>query len=90
MLTDRKIRDKEHEHVLNVWKKFEIKTMKDYHDLYLKCDVDVFEKCRKNSLENYELCPTHYLSEPGLSWDAMLKIPKIELEFIPDPDVHIL
>ena len=66
-----------------------MKTMKDYHDLYLKCDVDVFEKCRKNSLENYELCPTHYLSEPGLSWDAMLKISKIELELIPDPDVYI-
>ena len=38
---------KENEHVLNVWSKFEMKTMKDYHDLYLKCDVllltDVFE-----------------------------------------------
>ena len=33
--------------------KFEIKTMKDYHDFYLKCDflllADVFEKCRNNS-----------------------------------------
>ena len=31
-LTYRKINDKEYEHVLNVWKKFEMKTMKDYHD----------------------------------------------------------
>ena len=35
--------------------------MKDYHDLYLKCNVllltDVFEKCRTNSLKNYGLCP---------------------------------
>ena len=23
---------------LNVWNKFEIKAMKDYHDLHLKCD----------------------------------------------------
>ena len=38
-LTDRKITDKEYEHVINVWKKIEIKTMKDYHDLYLKYDV---------------------------------------------------
>ena len=37
-LTDRKINDKEYEHVLNVWNKFEMKTMKDSHDLYLKCD----------------------------------------------------
>ena len=50
--------------------------MKDYHKLFLKCDVlllaDVFEKFRSNTLENYGLCPSHYLSAPGLSWDAML------------------
>ena len=38
-LTDRKITDKEYEHVLNVWKNFEMKAMKCYHDLYLKYDV---------------------------------------------------
>ena len=90
-LTDRKISDKEYENVLNVGKKLQVKTMKDYHDLYLKCDVlllaDVFEKFRNNSLKNYGLCPSHYLSEPGLSWDAMLKTTKIELELIPDPDI---
>ena len=63
-----------------VWNKFEMKTMKDYHNLYLKCDVlllvDVFEKFRNNSLTNYRLCPSHYLSAPGLSWDAMLKMKK--------------
>ena len=57
-----------------------MKTMKDYHNLYLKCDVlllvDVFEKFRNNSLTSYRLCPSHYLSAPGLSWDAMLKMKK--------------
>ena len=55
-----------------------MKTMKGYHDLYLKCDVlllaDVFEKFRNNSLKNYGLCPSHYLSEPVLSWNAMLNM----------------
>ena len=41
---------KEYGYVLKVWNKFEMKTMKDYHDLYLKCDilllVYVFEKFR--------------------------------------------
>ena len=59
-----------------------MKTMKDYHDLYLKCEVlslaDVFEKFRNNSLKNYRLYPSHYLSAPGLSWDAMLKMTKVE------------
>ena len=47
-LTDRKTTDKGYEHVHNVWNKFEMKTMKDYHDSQLKCYVlllaDVFEK----------------------------------------------
>ena len=58
-LTDRTtISDKEYEHLLNSCKKiFEMKIMKDYHDLDLKCDIlllaDVFEKFRNNSLKNY-------------------------------------
>ena len=55
LLTDRKIIDKEYKHVLNVWNKLEIKLMKDYNNLYLKCDVlllgDVFEN-RNNTLKN--------------------------------------
>ena len=57
-----------------------MKTMKDYHDLYLKCDLsllaDAFEKFGNNSLKNYELCPSHYLSAPDLSWDAVLDMTK--------------
>ena len=38
-----------------------MRTMKDYHDFYLKCDVfllgDVFEKFRNRCLENYGLRP---------------------------------
>ena len=58
-LMDREITDKEHEHVFNVWNKFEIKTKKDYRDWYFKCDIlllDVFKTFRSNSLKNYELC----------------------------------
>ena len=67
--------------------------MKDYHDLYLKCDIlllaDVLEKLRNDSLKNYGLCPSHYLSAPGLNWDVMLKMTKIEPELIPDSDMYI-
>ena len=70
-----------------------MKTMKDYHDLYLKFDnclsTDLFEKFRNNSLKDYGLFRIHYLSAPGLSWDAILKIAKSELELIPDLDMYI-
>ena len=38
-LTSKTISDKEYDHVLKVWNEFEMKTMKDYYNLYLKCDV---------------------------------------------------
>ena len=67
--------------------------MGDYHDLYLKTDVlflaDVFEKFINTCLEYYGLDPCHYFSSPGLSWDAMLKITKIELELISDNDLSL-
>ena len=70
-----------------------MQTMKDYHDLYLRCDVlllaDVFEKFRDNSLKNYGLCPSHYLSAPGLSWDAVLEMTKAKFEVIIDPGMYI-
>ena len=73
--------DKKYEHVLKVSNKLEMKTIKDYHNLYLKCDVlllpDVFEKFRNNSLKNYGLCPSHYLSTPALNRDAMLNMTKV-------------
>ena len=41
-----------------------MKTMKDYHDLRLKCNVlllvDVFEKFRDNSLKNYGFQRTRF------------------------------
>ena len=44
--------------------------MKDYHDLYLKCNTlllpDVLENFGKKCLENHSWCPSHYLSTPAL------------------------
>ena len=70
-----------------------MKTWKDYHDSHLKCDilllVNMFKKFRNNGLKNYGVFPNHYLSAPGLSWDVILKMTKIELELILDPDMYI-
>ena len=44
----------------------------------------MFEKCRNNSLKNYGLLSSHLFSAPGLSWDAMPKMTKLEL-----PDMYI-
>ena len=56
---------------------------------YILLLADLFQKFRYNSINNYGLCPSHYLSGPGLTWDAMLKMTKIKLELISDPDRYI-
>ena len=70
-----------------------MKKMKDYHDLYLKCEVlllaDVFEKFRNKSIKDYVLCPSHYLSAPALIWDVMRNMIKEKLKIISDPDMYI-
>ena len=49
----------------------------DYHDLYVECDTlllaGVFEKFRDTCIDIYELDPAHFLSAPGLSWQACLR-----------------
>ena len=70
-----------------------MKPRKDYQNLYLKRDVlllvDVFEKFRNNSLKSYRSAPSQYLSAPDLGLDAMLKMTKIKLEGITDPDMYM-
>ena len=48
------------------------------------------KKFRNNRLNNYRLSPSHYLSAPAISWDAMLNTIKVELGLIPDTDMLIL
>ena len=91
ILNDQYITDDEYDHAKKVWKTFKIKTMGEYHDLYLGSDVlllaDVFESFRKTCLQYYKLDPCHYFTSPGLSWDAMLKMTNIKLELMTDIDM---
>ena len=49
--------------------------------------ADVFENFRDTCLLAYELDPAHYLSAPHLSWDAMLKFTKIELDLLSESNM---
>ena len=51
--------------------------------------TDLFEKFVKTCLNYYGPDPCHYISLPELSWDAMLKMTRIELELISDIDMHL-
>ena len=68
-----------------------MKTMGEYHDLYLKSDIlllaDVFENFRKTCLQYYKLDPYHYFTSPGQSLDAMMKMTGIKLELMTDVEM---
>ena len=91
-LKDECIDKKDYLHTIDVWIVFKMKTMRSYHCLCLRTDVlllpDVFEKSIETCLEYYRLDPSNYkITTLGLSWDAMLKMTKIELELISDIDM---
>ena len=51
--------------------------------MYVQCNTfllaDVFENFRNKCIEIYEPDPAHFLSAPGLAWQACLKKTKVEL-----------
>ena len=91
-LSGEDISDEDYDHAQKVWITFNMKTFGDYHDLYLQTDTillcDVFENFRDLCQDYYKLDPCHYVSAPGVSWDAMLKMTGVELELITDPTMY--
>ena len=69
--------DIDYRHGNNVFKKFKLKHLGEYHDLYIQSDTlllaDVFENFKNMCIKVYELEPAHFLSLPGLAWQACLK-----------------
>ena len=82
-LSDEHIEDADYIHAQTVWTTFNMKCLRDYHDLYLKTDVlllaDVFENFRDLSIKNYGLDAAHFMTTPGLTMCAALKYTKVHL-----------
>ena len=85
-LNKENIDDIDYRHGNNVFKTFKLKNLGEYHDLYVQSDTlllaDVFENFRNTCLKVYELDPVHFLSLPGLAWQACLKKTSIKLELL--------
>ena len=81
-------------HGNNVFKKFKLKNLGEYHDLYVQSDTlllaDVFEKFRNMCIKVYELDPAHFLSLPGLAWQACLKETSVKLQLLTDYDMLLM
>ena len=83
------ISDIHYRHANNVFKVFKLENLGDYHvqsDTLLLADV--FNNFRDMCLKEYELDPAHFLSLPGLAWQACLKKTNVKLELL--TDYHML
>ena len=88
------ITDEDYAHAQKVWDTLNIKSLGEYHDLYVRSDTallaDVFESFRDKCLEMYELDPAHFLSAPGLAWQACLKKTQVKLELLTDNNMLLM
>ena len=84
------IEDIDYRHGNNVFNKLKLNNLGEYHDLCVQSDTllltDVFVNFRDMCLKEYGLDPAHFLSLPGLAWQACLKKTNIELELLTDYD----
>ena len=88
------ITDKDYEPGQKVWEVFGIKNLGEYHDLYVQSDTlllaDMFENIRDKCIEINGPDPAHFLSAPGLAWEACLKKTKVKLELLTDIDMLLI
>ena len=88
------ITDVDHRHAKRVFKSLNNKNIGDYHDLYVQSDTlllaDVFENFRNMQIKVYELNAAHFLSAPGLAWQACLKETGVKLELLTDVDMLLM
>ena len=85
------ITDKDYVHVQKVWEVFEIKNLVSI----MTCMFKLIHYClqmylKTLEIEIYGLDPAHFLSAPGLAWQASLKKTRVKLEILTDYDMLLL
>ena len=88
------ITDVDYRHGKTVFEYLINKNLGGYHDLYVQSDTlllaDVFENFRNMCIKVHELDPAHFLSAPGLAWQACLKKTEVKLELLTDADMLLM
>ena len=86
--------DEDYIHAQKVIDEFKLKSVGEYHDLYLKNYVllltDVLANFRSMCLEIQELDPAKFISALGLAWQAALKKMRVELNLLTDINMLLM
>ena len=78
------ITDVDQRHAKRAFKNLSNENLGGWHNLYFQSDTlllaDIFENFRNMCIKLCELDLAHFLSGPGLAWEAFLKKTEVELE----------
>lgn len=92
-LTESEITDDDYMHAKTMWARVGMASIGDMCNFYVLTDAlllaCVMENFRALSLQYYKLDPLHYVSLPGLTFDACLKYTGVKLELLTDPDKYL-
>ena len=90
-IKDQGISQDEYDRACQLFDCMGLRNLGEWSDLHLKTDVLllclVFENFRDVTMDEFQLDPVHFYSSPGLSWAAMLKMTKVELQLLTDIDM---
>ena len=91
-MTNTSCTEKEYNFGLHVYKSFRCKILYEYTTLYNHTDTlllaEIFMVYRKIILQNFDMDVNHFLGIPSLAFNLMLKISKVKLELISDPEIN--
>ena len=91
-LKGKHISEDDYAHAQTVWNTMNIKTLGEYHDLYLLTDTlllsSVFERFRTMTIEFYGLDACQFFTAAGLAWHAALKMSGVSFELLTSPDMY--
>ena len=91
-LSNKNITKKEYNSAVTLFESMKCKTIKDYHDIYLKLDVlllaDIIENYRELSIKQMNIDPSYYISTPSFAYDCMLKDTSVKCDPLHDKSMY--
>jgi len=93
-LSDEIISDRDYEQCQNIFRNFNCRSIQDYLELYVKCDVLLLACCVQNfrqvNFAHFGLDCLHFISAPSFYYQACLKMSGVELDLFTDPTQYLM
>ena len=93
-LKDEKLDDDDYQRAQEIWRKFNVENMQQYHNHYLLSDTlllaDVVDNFRNSIMEKHKLDCLHFFTLPSLAWSTALKHVKAKLDLITDSEIYLM